>query len=203
MTTATQYAIVGSGNIGAALAQLFQRAGLDVSITNSRGQQSLQDLSSSIGPRVHAVSLEEALKSEVIFMAIPFAAIDDFGRSVSDWSGKIVVDTTNAYYSPSAASMLQGRPAGNYVAEKLPGAQIVKAFNQLPANTLSTPLDPGQGKRVVFIASDVEEASEQVARIVTDLGLSPVQLGKIEDGGRLIEVPNALVLRNLIELPLH
>lgn len=202
MTTPTRHAIVGSGNIGSALARLFARAGIEVSIANTRGPESLRPLTASLGSGVHAVPLATALDSEVIFLAIPFSAVEQFGRSLPDWTGKIVVDTTNAYYTPNSADILQGRLSAHYAAEKLPGADIVKAFNQLPANTLAAELDPEVGRRVIFIATDVPEAGERVAELVGDLGLAAVQLGRIDEGGRLIQAPDALVLRNLIEQPL-
>ena len=198
MTTPTRYAIAGSGNIGAALARLFARAGIEVSIANTRGPESIGDL----GAGVRAVSLEQALESDVIFMAIPFPAVEQFGKSRPDWSGKTIVDTTNAHYSPNSADVLQGRLSAHYTAEKLPGADVVKAFNQLPANTLAAELDPELGRRVIFIATDVPAAGDRIAGLVEDLGLAAVQLGRIDEGGRLIQAPNALVLRNLVERPL-
>jgi predicted dinucleotide-binding enzyme len=199
MATSTRHAIVGSGNIGSALARLFARAGLEVSIANTRGPDSIRPL----GSGVHAVPMEEALESDVIFMAIPFPAVEQFGKSLPDWTGKTVVDTTNAHYTPNSAEILQGRPSARYAAEMLPGAAIVKAFNQLPADTLAAQLDPGLGRRVIFIATDSPEAGDRVADLVGDLGLAAVQLGRIDEGGRLIQAPNALVLRNFIEQPLR
>jgi predicted dinucleotide-binding enzyme len=199
MGTRTRHAIVGSGNIGSALARLFARAGLEVSIANTRGPETIRPL----GPDVHAVPIEEALESDVIFMAIPFPAVEQFGKSLPDWTGKTVVDTTNAHYASNSAEILQGRLSTRYAAEMLPGAAIVKAFNQLPANTLAAELDPGLGRRVIFIATDSPEAGDRIADLVGDLGLAAVQLGRIDEGGRLIQAPNALVLRNFIEQPLH
>jgi 8-hydroxy-5-deazaflavin:NADPH oxidoreductase len=195
----TRHAIVGSGNIGSALARLFARAGLEASIANTRGPETIRPL----GPGVHAVPMEEALESDVIFMAIPFPAVEQFGKSLPDWTGKTVVDTTNAHYASNSAEILQGRLSARYAAEMLPGAAIVKAFNQLPANTLAAELDPGLGRRVIFIATDSPEAGDRIADLVGDLGLAAVQLGRIDEGGRLIQAPNALVLRNFIEQPLH
>jgi predicted dinucleotide-binding enzyme len=203
MTTPTRHAIVGSGNIGSALARLFARAGIEVSIANTRGPDSLRELTESLGPGVRAVPLDEALNSDVIFMAIPFPAVGQFGKSLPDWTGKTVVDTTNAHYAPHSGDILQGRLSTQYAAEQLPGADVVKAFNQLPANTLATELDPEMGRRVIFVATDMPEAGDRIAQLVGDLGMAAVQLGRIDEGGRLIQAPNALVLRNLIERPLH
>jgi predicted dinucleotide-binding enzyme len=72
----------------------------------------------------------------------------------------------------------------------------------LPANTLAAELDPELGRRVIFIATDSPPAGDQIANLVNDLGLAAVQLGRIDEGGRLIQAPNVLVLRNLIERPL-
>ena len=192
-------AIVGSGNVGSALARLFARAGVEVTIANTRGPETIP----AFGPGVRAVELAEALESDVILMAIPFGAIEQFGKSRPDWTGKTVVDATNAHYTPGSADVLQGRLSTHYAAEQLPGADLVKAFNQLPANTLAAELDPALGRRVVFIATDVPAAGDRIAELAGSLGLAPVQLGRVDEGGRLIQAPDALVLRNLIERPLY
>jgi 8-hydroxy-5-deazaflavin:NADPH oxidoreductase len=202
MTAATQYAIVGSGNVGSALARLFARAGIEVSIANAHGPESLAGLIEELGSGVRAVALDQALTSDVILMAIPFPAVEEFGKSLADWTGKTVVDATNAHYTSNADDILQGRSSSRYALEQLPGAAVVKAFNQLPAKVLAEELDPGLGRRVIFIAADDPDAGERVGKLVDALGLAPVQLGRLDEGGRLIEAPNALVLRNLIERPL-
>lgn len=202
MTASVQHAIVGSGNIGTALARLFARAGIDVSLANTRGPDSIRQHAASIGAGVHAVELEQALESQTILLAIPFGAINQFGTSLPDWTGKTVVDTTNAHYAPGFEEMLQGRASTRYVAERMPGADVVKAFNQLPANTLAAELDPEVGRRVVFVATDSPDAGERVGELAGRLGLAAVQLGRIDEGGLLIQAPNALVLRNLVERPL-
>ncbi|WP_326953894.1 NADPH-dependent F420 reductase [Amycolatopsis sp. NBC_01286] len=195
----TRPAIIGSGNIGSALARLFARAGVEVSIANTRGPQSLP----SFGAGVHAVTLEEALESDVLFLAIPFTAVERFGKSRPDWAGKTVVDATNAFYTPNADEILQGRLSTHYVAEQLPGAEVVKAFNQLPSGTLAAEPAPGPGKRVVFLATDTPAAGDRIADLAVALGFAAVQLGRIDEGGRLIQAQNALVLRNFVELPLR
>ena len=203
MTTPTRHAIIGSGNIGSALARLFARAGIEVSIANTRGPESIRQLAASLGSGVHAVPLKEALESDVIFMAIPFGAVETFGTSLPDWTGKTVVDTTNAHYTPNSADVLQGRLSSQYTAEHLPGADIVKAFNQLPANTLAAELDPELGRRVIFIATDSPPAGDQIAELVAAPRPGRRATGPNQRGRRLIQAPNALVLRNLIEQPLY
>src|ERR1700761_3336656 len=193
MTTPTRYAIVGSGHIGSALARLFALAGLDVSLANTRGPESLRQLAGELGATVHPIALEEALDSEVIFLAIPFPAVGQFGKSRPDWSGKTIVDTTNAHYAPGADDILRGRRSTRYTAEQLPGAAVVKAFNQLPANVLAAELDPAAGRRVIFVASDNPAAADQIGALIGDLGLSAVQLARSAGGGALMGAPTRLV----------
>lgn len=196
-------AIVGSGNVGSALARLCARAGVEVDITNTRGPRSLRELAASIGAAVHPVALDEALARELVLMAVPFGAVAAVGARRADWTGTIVVDTTNAYYTPGADEILRGRLSSAYVAEHLPGASLVKAFNQLPADTLQADPDPADGRRVVFLATDVPAAGDVVAGLVSRLGLAPVSLGRLDEGGRLIQAPGPLVLRHLVEHPLR
>ena len=189
--------------IGSALATLFGRAGVEVRIANTRGPHTISELAASAGPSVLPVSLAEALTCDVIFLAIPFPAVEQFGKELHDWTGKTIVDATNAHYAPDhAADILKGRLSSQYVADVLPGARVVKAFNQLPAQVLAAPVSSAQGRRVVFVSSDSPESSARIAQLTETLGLSPVQLGRIGEGGRLIQVPNALVLRNFTEQPL-
>ena len=203
MPADTRYAIVGTGNIGSALATLFGRAGVEVRIANTRGPDTISELAASAGPSDLPVSLAGALACEVIFMAIPFTAVEQFAKELSDWTGKTIVDTTNAHYARGhAEQILKGRLSSHYVADVLPGARVVKAFNQLPAQTLAAQVPDFQGRRVVFISSDSAGASADIAKLTEALGLSAVELGRVDEGGRLIQAPNALVLRNFTEQPL-
>jgi 8-hydroxy-5-deazaflavin:NADPH oxidoreductase len=119
--------------------------------------------------------------------------------ALSDWTGKIVIDATNPFKLPAEVmeAELNGRLSSHVNAERVPGGKLVKAFNQLPMNVLSSPVPTG-GRRVVFISSDDENASAKVARLAEELGFAPIEVGKIGEGGRLIQVGNALVFQDLI-----
>ena len=126
--------------------------------------------------------------------------VEAFARVRADWSGKIVVDATNAYgVSPE---VMAGRLSSDIVANAVPGASVVKAFNQLPAGVLAR--DPAQdgGRRVVFVASNEDEASTTIKGLAEQLGFSPILVGRIDEGGRLLHIPGPLVLHNLVEHPL-
>lgn len=194
------YAIIGTGNVGSSLARLFARTGIAVSIANRRGPETIGPLVEELGDTVTARTVEDALTADVVFLAIPFVAVEEFARIRSDWTGKIVIDATNAYgVSPK---VMAGRLSSDMVAEAVPGASVVKAFNQLPAGVLAR--DPSQdgGKRVVFVASNDDKAAATIKALAEQLGFSPILVGRIDEGGRLLHIPGPLVLHNLVEHPL-
>jgi len=194
-----KYAIIGSGNVGTAIARQFARVAIPVSIANTRGPETILPLTEELGESVTATSLEEALSAEVLFLAIPFIAVQALARSRSDWAGKIIIDQTNAFgVSPET---LAGRLSSDIVAQALSGASIVKAFNQIPAAVLAR--DPSQdgGRRVVFVSSNDERAASTVTAIAEQLGFSPIGVGRIDEGGRLLNLPGPLLFHNLTEHP--
>jgi polyisoprenoid-binding protein YceI/predicted dinucleotide-binding enzyme len=199
MTSAVQYAIVGTGSIGAVLAQRFSDHHVPALWANTRGPESIDvtELSASITP----ATLDTALDADVIILAIPFLQVRELGGRRADWSGKIIVDTTNAFLVPNSEQILGGRLSTEFNAEAFPGGAVVKSFNQTAARQLAEKRPPEVGRRVVFVSSNDPAASAAVAGLCTDLGFAPIELGRINDGGVLIQARNALVLRELYELP--
>ncbi len=67
-----KYAIIGSGNVGFALACIFARENIEVAIANSRGPETLASLKQELGPAVVPQSAQGACKAEIVFPAVPF-----------------------------------------------------------------------------------------------------------------------------------
>jgi len=63
----------------------------------------------------------------------------------------------------------------------------VKAFNHLPAKTLAEDPKVDGERRVVFLASDDQSAGDKVAKLVERLGFAPVWLGRLTEGGLLVQ----------------
>jgi len=193
------YSIVGTGKVGQTFASFFAEAGVEVALANTRGPEAVEPIARQLGGKIVASSLDEALEADIIFFAVQFLSFKDVGSVKPDWTGKIVVDVMNAAFLPQEVQdrELQGRLSSEVNAGRVPGAKLVKAFNQLPMPVLSSPVPDG-GKRVVFIASDHEDASAKVATLAGRLGFAPIEVGKIGEGGRLIQAKNALVFQDLI-----
>ncbi|HEX4559316.1 MAG TPA: NAD(P)-binding domain-containing protein [Mycobacterium sp.] len=196
----TKYSIVGSGNVGTALARAFADHAVPVTIANTRGPESLEGVSGKLGPTVAPGAICDALEADVILAAVPFLKMRELGAQLRDWAGKVVVDTTNACLLPTADELLNGRLTTDINADLFNGAEMVKAFNQISARRLSRRVAPEQGKRVVFIAGNSPTASATIADLATQIGFAPVEVGRIDEGGVLIQDRNALTLRDLYEL---
>ncbi len=192
------YAIIGSGAIGSALARQFARSNNDVLIANSRGPESLTGLMAELGPHVTPTSLPEALKADMVILAVPFTAVADTVQGSAQWNGRIVVDATNAIDFPAFTPKdLGGRPSTDIIAEMVPGARVVKAFNTLPAAVLAG--DPAQdgGRRILFVSGNDASANADVAGLIERLGFATILLGDLDQGGLLQQFGAPLVALNL------
>jgi predicted dinucleotide-binding enzyme len=178
------YAILGSGAIGTALARRFVAKGIEVSLANTKGPESLTDLVGELGALVKPVTSAEALRADLVILAIPFDAVPDAVKGV-EWGGRIVVDATNAIDFPAFTPRdLKGRLSTQIVADAVPGARVVKAFNTLFAALLGVdPAVPG-GRRVLFVSGDDGSARTAVVDLIERLGFAAVDLGGLAEGGR-------------------
>jgi len=90
--------IIGAGNIGSALARRLTTIGHEVSIANSRGPETLQDLVAETGAQ--AVPATEAAKdADVVIVTIPQSSIPDLPAGLLSGAapGAAFVDTGNYY----------------------------------------------------------------------------------------------------------
>jgi predicted dinucleotide-binding enzyme len=178
------YAILGSGAIGTALARRFAAKSIEVALANTKGPESLASLVSELGLIVKPVTAREALRADVVILAIPFDAVPAAVKGV-EWERRIVIDATNAIDFPAFSPRdLKGRPSTEIVADAVSGARVVKAFNTLPAAILGA--DPAVlgGRRVLFVSGDDPSARVTVVDLVERLGFAAVDLGGIAEGGR-------------------
>lgn len=174
--------IIGTGAIGSAIARLLVNAGLPVSIANSRGPQSLTELANELGPLARPVTAQEASRADLVFLAVNWSKLPEAVRDLGPWDGRIVVDTNNPIEAPLFQPVdLHGVPSSQVVAQMLPGAHVVKAFNHLLAALLSDPAAEG-GKRVLFYSGEHAASKERVAALIADLGFYGIDLGGVQQG---------------------
>jgi len=182
---AKSYAIIGFGKIGKALAKAFARKGIDVSVATTRDPESFTSEAAAIGPGINPTTLAEAVKADVIFLAVRFESHPAVAKALPDWHGKIMVDVTNAYGVP--AEKMGGLPSARFVAQSFTGAKLVKGFNHLGAAILEQDPAVHGGKRVVFLASDDDGVAAEIGTLAEKLGFAPVNLGGLSAGGLLVQ----------------
>jgi predicted dinucleotide-binding enzyme len=194
------YAIVGSGNIGRALAHQFARKEIEVRVANSRGPEQVVPLRQELGDSVIPATVDEALGADIVIMAVPNASVPEIAGRVADWDGRILVDVTNAInFDDFSPKDLGGRLSTDIIADAVPTARVVKAFNTLPAAVLDAEPGEASGKRVIFLSGSAPDARSEVAQLATDLGFAPIDLGRVDQGGELAQFGRPLALQNFIK----
>ncbi len=181
--------IIGTGNIGSNAARLFTVAGHKVAISNSRGPQTLKELSEELGDNATALPIEETIVfGDVILIAIPFGRYTELPVNV--WDNKIVIDANNYYPERDGQfpELDNGSTTSSEMLEKhLGGARLVKGFNTIWFEHLKSQGDaslPTDKRRAVFIAGDDSEAKAIVAKLIEDIGFAAVDTGFLHDGGK-------------------
>ena len=182
---AASYAIIGFGKIGQALARAFARNSIEVSVATTRDPESFASDAAAIGPGIIPTTLAEAVKADVIFLAVRFESHPDVAKALPTWQGKTIVDVTNAYGVPP--EQLGGQPSARFVAQAFTGGKLVKGFNHLVAAILDQDPAVHGGRRVVFLASDDDGAAAEIGALAENLGFAPIKLGGLSEGGLLVQ----------------
>ncbi len=173
--------IIGSGNIGTAVARLAVAAGIDVVIANSRGPQSLAGLVEELGPHATAAAVEEAARAgEATLLSIPLTAYGSLPQGLLE--GRTVLDTGNYYpfRDGRIAELDSEEMTTTELAERLlPGAQLVKAFNNIMAHHIPRLARPaGAADRSALpIAGEDPGAKARAAELIDLLGFDTVDAG--------------------------
>ncbi|MYM25473.1 NAD(P)-binding domain-containing protein [Duganella sp. FT135W] len=190
--------IIGAGAIGTAIARILSKAGISAVIANSRGPESLAALGQELG--VRPVSVEEAAQADIVFLAVNWTKIPDAVQHLGPWNGRIVIDANNAVEAPPFRAVeLHGRASSSVLADLLPGARVVKAFNHLAAAMLASDPQSEGGRRALFYAGDDADAKAVVGELIQQLGFAGIDLGTLDGGGRLAQFPGGpLPLLNLV-----
>src|ERR1700688_1183556 len=178
-------AIIGFGKIGHALAKAFARKGIEVSVAPTRDPKSFAADAAAIAPTIIPKTLAEAVKAEIVFLAVRFEAHPDVAKALRTWQGKTIVDVTNAYGVPPED--LGGQPSSKFVAQAFTGARLVKGFNHLVADVLDQDPAVHGGRRVVFLASDDDGAADEIGALAENLGFAPIKLGGLSEGWVLVQ----------------
>ena len=194
--------IIGSGAIGTAFARTLARAGIEATISNSRGPDSLKELVRELGPSIKAGTREEAARADIVFVAVNWTKLPAALAGLPDWSGRISsTPTIRSRRRCSSRSICKGRVSSEVVADLVPGARVVKAFNHLRAEVLAGDPRADGGRRVLFYSGNDNAAKAEVAALIDRIGFVGIDLGSLAVGGKLAQFPGGpLPNQNLVKV---
>ena len=192
--------IIGSGNIGSAIAKTLARAGISATIANSRGPAFAGRPGARLGPSIKAGTREEAAAADIVFVAVNWTKLPAALAGLPAWNGRIVVDANNSIEAPLfKPADLGGRTSSEVFAELVPGARVVKAFNHLTAAVLAGDPQAEGGRRVLFYSGDDQRAKAEIGALIEKLGFFGIDLGPLSIGARLVQFPGGpLPVHNLV-----
>ncbi|WIV54027.1 NADPH-dependent F420 reductase [Amycolatopsis nalaikhensis] len=187
------FGTIGAGAVAQAIAGHLVAAGHKVTLSNSRGPDTLLDVVTRLGPLASAGTVAEAAAADLVFLAVPWPQVGDALAGLPEWDGRILVDTTNYFESMRPALTDLGvETASEFVADRAPGARVVKAFNTLYAQYIAADPRHAAGRQLLFYAGDDQAAKADFHTVADALGFAPVDAGTLREGGRLMQVGGPL-----------
>jgi len=177
-------------------------AGYQVTLSNSRGPESLAGVVKELGARARAGTREDAAQADVVVLAVPWEQVRAALSGLPPWNGRILIDATNPVVQPGfRLADLDGSTSSEIVATLSPGARVVKAANTLPVAVLSADPKQAGGRRVLFLSGNDAPAKGEVSAIFEKAGFATIDLGALATGGRLQQFPGGVLpTLNLIKL---
>ena len=154
--------IIGTGNMGQAIAGIVTKGGNSVEVFNQSGP-------------------DTSVTGDIVVLAVPYPAVADvIGKRVDQLVGKVVVDITNPlnFTTFDSLTVPADASAAAEIAAALPQSHVLKAFNTNFAATLASG-SVGPLPTTVLVAGDDADAKALLAGIVTAGGLHAIDVGAL------------------------
>jgi len=160
-------AIIGTGNVGGALAERWARAGHTIRL-GVRDTADFKGRELLALPNVAAYSIADAAKaSDAVLVAVAPQAVNAVAMQLGDVGGKVVIDAMNS---------VRSRPepyAGTFEALNAltRGAHLVKCFNSTGFENMRDPLY-GDTAIDMFMAGSSEKGKTTARQLALDAGFA-------------------------------
>jgi len=156
-------AIIGKGNVGAALKRGLDRAGYETKITGRGGARAAAEW------------------GEIVILAVPYSEVDTAAKELGDAvRDKTVVDVTNPLTKEFGLAIGFTTSAAEEIQKKLPDAKVVKGFNTIFASCM----DSGKVKDQqvsVPVAGDDGNARSAALQLARDIGFDAIDAGPLSN----------------------
>ena len=181
-----QVGIIGSGNIGSAVARQLTNLGHQVVMANSRGPDSLEAQQRELGIIPGTVAAA-ASAADFVLIAIPEGAVTELpaGLFAATPPSAIILDAGNYYPGLRDAEIAEidaGLPDSVWLARHI-GRPVLKMFNTIHANRIVEGARPtGAPNRICLpIAGDSVNAKTKAIALADAIGFDGYDAGTLAD----------------------
>jgi 8-hydroxy-5-deazaflavin:NADPH oxidoreductase len=191
---------IGAGALTRTFGRHLINAGHKIMISNSRGAETLAGLIAELGPGATAGTKTQAAETDVVILATNWVKVPEALKDI-DWSGRILIDATNAHVGPKpdisrdgvskSLVALDGRNSSAMVAELAVGARLVKSISNMPMAWIQD-FSPQKPKTVIFTSGDDSEAKKIVIDLIDSVGFVGIDLGTLAAGGPMQQLGGPL-----------
>lgn len=191
-------AIIGSGNMGRGVGNLWTRAGYDVIFSDAfMSDEQLAQVAANAGESASFATAQDATaQADVVMLTVRWAAIEEAITSLGDVNGKIILSTVNALKQDLTGLELgTTTSAAEEIARLAPAAHVVECVLPFAEVLHSESRDYNGDKSAVFYCGDDEDARATVKPLIEALGLAAIDAGPLY-AARYIE-PAAMLLVHL------
>jgi predicted dinucleotide-binding enzyme len=184
--------ILGSGDVGKALAKGFLKHGYEVAIGSDHPEKLVEFKKEN--PQTETATFEQAAQhGDIVVLCVKGAVAEKIIEKVkSHLSEKTVIDTTNpiAEAPPQNGVLKFFTSLDESLMERLqkiaPGARFVKAFNSIGSGLMINHEFRDNIKPTMFICGNNDNAKRVVYAILEKFGFEIADMGKVESA-RAIE----------------
>jgi len=159
-------AIIGTGNVGSALATKWALKGHTV-IMGVRDLNNFKGQSLLALPGIEAATIEDAVKkADIILLSTPAIATIEVTQSLGDTSGKIIIDAMNIIMGKGPVGY---RNTTDAVLAHTQTRDVVKCFNTTGFNNMAQP-EYGTVALDMFVAGDSPTGKAAAVQLAKDAG---------------------------------
>jgi 8-hydroxy-5-deazaflavin:NADPH oxidoreductase len=172
-------AVIGAGNVGGGLATAFAAAGHEVvfGVRDPGSEKCRTSVAAAAGST--ATSPAKAVAgADVVVFALRWPAVPGIVATLPRLDGRVVIDAMNRFDGDPVRSTTED------LAELLPGARVVKAFNTIGFENLTTAHSRSL-PAVMFVAGDDVEAKQVALDLATEIGFLAEDAGPLANAKTL------------------
>ncbi|WZO34254.1 NAD(P)-binding domain-containing protein [Microbacterium sp. LWS13-1.2] len=175
----TNVTVIGTGNIGSAVAAVATKGGAHVQLLGRDGEKAAS-VAAGLGATSGAVG--DVLTGDIVVLAVPYDALAELAELYGhQFDGKVVVDVTNPinFATFDELTVPADSSAAGELQKQLPDARVVKAFNTNFAGTIATG-QVGDVPTTVLVAGDDDSATQALVDLITAGGVAAAAIGPLK-----------------------